>query len=201
MKSNDVSIVLAGVGGQGTLIAGKLLGILAMKQGLDVKVSEVHGMSQRGGSVITYVRMGDKVNSPIIEEGTADYCLAFEEVESVRWSKLLKKNGTLLVNNQKIKSLPVLLGKAEYPTDIAASLQKAGEGRAKIFEFDAYSAAMECGSVKAVNMVMVGALSASMDIPVELWEAAIQEAFATKSKLIPMNLMAFSKGRTFVTGD
>ncbi len=195
--AKDISIVLAGVGGQGTLIAGKLLGILALKLGLDIKVSEVHGMSQRGGSVITYVRMGEKVYSPIIEEGMADYVLAFEEVEAVRWSNLLKKDGVLLVNSQKIKSLPVLLGNAEYPENIKDSLNAAAEGRAKIVEFDALSAALECGSSRAVNMVMVGALSAGMDIDKALWEEAINEAFASKAKLIPMNLQAFNKGRDF----
>ena len=193
--AKDISIVLAGVGGQGTLIAGKLLGILALKLGWDIKVSEVHGMSQRGGSVITYVRMGEKVYSPIVEEGMADYVLAFEEVEAVRWANLLKKDGTLLVNSQKIKSLPVLLGNAEYPENIYESLKGADMSSAKILEFDALSAALECGSSKAVNMVMVGALSAGMDIDQALWEDAINEAFASKAKLIPMNLQAFNKGR------
>ncbi|MBP5493427.1 MAG: indolepyruvate oxidoreductase subunit beta [Clostridiales bacterium] len=195
--AKDISIVLAGVGGQGTLIAGKLLGILALKLGWDIKVSEVHGMSQRGGSVITYVRMGEKVYSPIIEEGMADYVLSFEEVEAVRWANLLKKDGVLLVNSQKIKSLPVLLGNAEYPENILDSLKGADQSQAKIVEFDALSAALECGSSKAVNMVMVGALSAGMDIDKALWEEAINEAFASKAKLIPMNLQAFNKGREF----
>lgn len=195
--AKDISIVLAGVGGQGTLIAGKLLGILALKLGLDIKVSEVHGMSQRGGSVITYVRMGEKVYSPIIEEGMADYVLAFEEVEAVRWANLLKKDGILLVNSQKIKSLPVLLGNAEYPENIKDALNLAAENRAKVVEFDALSAALSCGSSRAVNMVMVGALSAGMDIDKALWEEAINEAFASKAKLIPMNLQAFNKGRDF----
>jgi len=193
--AKDISIVLAGVGGQGTLIAGKLLGILALKLGWDIKVSEVHGMSQRGGSVITYVRMGEKVYSPIIEEGMADYVLAFEEVESIRWANLLKKDGVLLVNSQKIKSLPVLLGNAEYPENIFEALKGSDSSNAKILEFDALSAALECGSSKAVNMVMVGALSAGMDIDKALWEEAINEAFASKAKLIPMNLQAFNKGR------
>ncbi len=187
--AKDISIVLAGVGGQGTLIAGKLLGILAMKQGLDIKVSEVHGMSQRGGSVITYVRMGEKVYSPIIEEGMADYVLSFEEVEAVRWAKLLKKDGILLVN----------LGNAEYPENIKDSLEASASGKAKVVEFDALSAALSCGSSKAVNMVMVGALSAGMDFPKELWIEAINEAFASKAKLIPMNVEAFNKGRDFVS--
>ena len=123
MENFEASIVLAGVGGQGTLIAGKLLGILSLKLGLDVKVSEVHGMSQRGGSVITYVKIGKEVHSPIVEPGTADFVLSFEEVEAVRWASLLKKDGVMIVNSQKIKSLPVLLGAVQYPDNVRASLE------------------------------------------------------------------------------
>ena len=143
--------------------------------------------------------MGEKVYSPIIEEGMADYVLSFEEVEAVRWAKLLKKDGILLVNSQKIKSLPVLLGNAEYPENIKDSLEASASGKAKVVEFDALSAALSCGSSKAVNMVMVGALSAGMDFPKELWIEAINEAFASKAKLIPMNVEAFNKGRDFVS--
>lgn len=191
----DLNIVLAGVGGQGTLVAGKLLGILAIRLGLDVKVSEVHGMSQRGGSVITYVKIGRKVFSPIIEKGTADYCLAFEELEALRWSGLLKENGVLIVNSQKIKPLPVLMGKARYPEHIESSLTSAAGSRASVREFDALAAALAAGSSKAVNMVMLGALSSKMPVPVDLWEEAVSEVFAGKEKLIPMNLKAFHAGR------
>lgn len=115
--TSEVNIVLAGVGGQGTLVAGKLLGQAAILQGLDVKVSEVHGMAQRGGSVITYVRMGEKVFSPVIEAGTADYILAFEELEAMRWSGLLRRGGVLLVNRQQIQPVTVATGQAEYPRE------------------------------------------------------------------------------------
>ena len=195
LSDMKMNVVLAGVGGQGTLVAGKLLGILAIHLGLDVKVSEVHGMSQRGGSVITYVKIGRKVFSPIIEKGTADYCLAFEELEALRWSGLLKENGVLIVNSQKIKPLPVLMGKAAYPDHIEESLTAAAGTHASVKEFDALAAALAAGSSKAVNMVMLGALSYRMPIPVEMWENAVSQVFAGKEKLIPMNLKAFHAGR------
>ena len=159
--SNEInaSIVLAGVGGQGTLIAGKLLGILAMNLGLDVKVSEVHGMSQRGGSVVTYVKIAPEVHSPIIEEGMADFVLSFEEVESVRWGKLLKKGGTMIVNTQQIKSLPVLMGQMKYPEGVIESLKEAAGDNAKIVPIDATGLSLETGTTKATNIVMLGALS------------------------------------------
>lgn len=193
-----LSIVLAGVGGQGTLIAGKLLGIVAMKLGMDVKVSEVHGMSQRGGSVITYVRMGKEVFSPIIDPGTADYCLVFESLESIRWASLLKTDGTMIISSQQIKPLPVLIGKEAYPKEICGQLQKASIGHARIIEVDAVTAALSTGSAKAVNMVMLGALSIFTNIPLQVWEESIEEAFSSKPKLVPMNSKAFQLGRDLV---
>lgn len=190
-----LNIVLAGVGGQGTLVAGKLLGIVAIKLGLDVKVSEVHGMSQRGGSVITYVRIGNKVFSPIIEQGTADYCLAFEELEGLRWSGLLKKGGTMIINSQKIRPLPVLMGKAEYPQDIKQVLMKASTDDSHVVEIDALATALAAGSSRAVNMVMLGALSYISGIPLPVWEESVMDVFAQKEKLIPLNLQAFHFGR------
>ena len=166
----NASIVLAGVGGQGTLIAGKLLGILAMNLGLDVKVSEVHGMSQRGGSVVTYVKIAPEVHSPIIEEGTADFILSFEEVESVRWAKLLKKGGTMIVNTQRIKSLPVLMGQMKYPEGIIESLKNASGDDAKIVPIDATALSLETGTTKATNIVMLGALSNYFGVSDEQYE-------------------------------
>ncbi len=194
-NSINASIVLAGVGGQGTLIAGKLLGILAMNLGLDVKVSEVHGMSQRGGSVVTYVKIAPEVHSPIIEEGTADFILSFEEVESVRWAKLLKKGGTMIVNTQQIKSLPVLLGQMKYPQDIIGTLQANAGDNAKIIPVDAAGLSLETGTTKAANIVMLGALSNYFGASEDEWKKAIEEAFASKPKTIPGNLSAFDKGR------
>jgi len=195
LSSLPLNIVLAGVGGQGTLVAGKLLGIAAIKLGLDVKVSEVHGMSQRGGSVITYVRIGNKVFSPIIEAGTADYCLAFEELEGLRWSGLLKMGGTMIINSQKIRPLPVLMGKAEYPKEIKNVLLKASTDDSHIVEIDALATALAAGSSRAVNMVMLGALSYISEIPLPVWEESVMEVFAQKQKLIPLNLQAFHFGR------
>ena len=191
----SLNIVLAGVGGQGTLVAGKLLGTAARKLGLDVKVSEVHGMSQRGGSVITYVRIGSKVYSPIIEAGTADYCLAFEELECMRWSGLLKKGGTMIINSQKIRPLPVLMGKAEYPADIRNTIEKAASEGSRIVEIDALASALSAGSSRAVNMVMLGAMSFLSEIPLPVWEESVMETFEKKEKLIPLNLQAFHFGR------
>ena len=194
-NSLNASIVLAGVGGQGTLIAGKLLGILAMNLGLDVKVSEVHGMSQRGGSVVTYVKIAPEVHSPIIEEGAADFILSFEEVESVRWAKLLKKGGTMVVNTQQIKSLPVLMGQMEYPEGIVDSLKAACGDDANVVAIDALGLALETGTSKATNIVMLGALSNYFGASEEDWNKAIKEAFEAKPKTIPGNLSAFEKGR------
>ncbi len=198
MANLETSIVLAGVGGQGTLIAGKLLGILALKLGLDVKVSEVHGMSQRGGSVITYVKIGKEVFSPIIEEGAADFVLSFEEVESVRWAKLLKEGGVMVVNHQQIKSLPVLMGQQQYPDNVVDSLKGAASEGTKIVSVNAYDLAMEVGTSKAVNIVMMGALSKYLGVDEALWREAIEEAFSAKPKTIPGNLSAFEKGMNAV---
>lgn len=195
MADFEASIVLAGVGGQGTLIAGKLLGILSLKLGLDVKVSEVHGMSQRGGSVITYVKIGKEVHSPIIEEGTADFLLSFEEVESIRWANLLKKDGVMIINSQKIKSLPVLLGQVKYPEGIYASLENSAIDGTKVIEFDALALANEAGTAKAVNMVMLGALSKYFGVDDKIWQESIEEAFANKPKVIPTNIKAFELGK------
>ena len=196
MENFEASIVLAGVGGQGTLIAGKLLGILSLKMGLDVKVSEVHGMSQRGGSVITYVKIGKEVHSPIVEPGTADFLLSFEEVEAVRLASLLKNVGVMIVNSQKIKSLPVLLGAVQYPDNVKSSLDAGALGDTKVIEIDATGAALECGTTKATNIVMLGALSKYFGIDDKLWQEAIEEAFAAKAKTIPLNLEAFAKGKS-----
>jgi len=195
-----LNIVLAGVGGQGTLVAGKLLGNVAMRMGLDAKVSEVHGMSQRGGSVVTYVRIAEKVYSPLVEEGTADFVLAFEELEGMRWAQLLKKGGTLLLNTQQIKPLPVLMKKAAYPVEISQTLEDNTDSESVVKAFDALSAALSLGSSKAVNMVMLGAMSYYTDVPLSLWDEAIADAFAGKEKLIPMNRKAFEAGRNLVAG-
>jgi indolepyruvate ferredoxin oxidoreductase, beta subunit len=191
-----INIVIAGVGGQGTLVAGKILGVIATRQGLDVKVSEVHGMSQRGGSVITYVRMDEQVASPVIEPGTADYILAFEELEALRWAPLLKKGGVLLVNTNRTIPMPVAMGQASYPEVIVAELTAKAGDRAKIIGFDALGLARSAGSARAVNMIMIGALSRFLGLPEEIFGEAIDEVFA--EKLRPMNHAAFKAGSAII---
>lgn len=188
-----MNIVLGGVGGQGTLVAGKLLGIVALKMGWDIKVSEVHGMSQRGGSVITYVRMGKKVYSPIIEKGMADYILAFEELEALRWAPLLAENGTLIMNQQRIIPVTVKIGNGVYPDHILKELKEAGKSGTTVVELDAESLAKESGSIRSVNMVMLGAMSRYASIPDSVWLDAICEVFP--ESLQTMNRTAFQKGK------
>lgn len=189
---DHLNIVLAGVGGQGTLVAGKLLGAVASQIGLDVKVSEVHGMSQRGGSVVTYVRMSRRVFSPIVEPGTADFILAFEEVEALRWAHLLHHGGIMLVNTLRTIPLTVAMGKAVYPDNIIASLREVAGSRARIQPIDAVGLAAAAGSSRAVNMVMIGAMAACLDVPVDLFRQAIDQVFAEKYRLT--NQKAFEAG-------
>jgi indolepyruvate ferredoxin oxidoreductase beta subunit len=193
ITSSEINIVLAGVGGQGTLLAGKLLGSVAQNMSWDVKVSEVHGMSQRGGSVVTYVRMGKKVFSPVVEKGMADFVLAFEELEALRWAPLLSKDKILIVNQQKITPATVATGSAVYPDNIDYRLQMAGLGNTRTYMIPAYDISIDLGNVRAVNMVMIGAMSKFMDIPEEIWEKSIKEVFPEKLQRI--NREAFEKGR------
>lgn len=183
------SVMIVGVGGQGSLLASKLLGAVLLEQGYDVKVSEVHGMSQRGGSVVTYVRFGEKVYSPIITEGEADYILSFEKLEAARWASYLKEGGEIIVNTQEIDPMPVIIGAATYPTEILGELKNKG---VKIDETDALSVAKQAGSVKAVNIVLLSRLAKKTDIPYEKWIEAIEKTVAPK--FIEMNKKAFELG-------
>ena len=185
-----VNIMIVGVGGQGSLLASKLLGHLLVSEGYDVKVSEVHGMSQRGGSVVTYVRYGDKVYSPLVTEGEADYIISFEKLEAARHAKMLKIGGQIVVNTQQIDPMPVITGSAEYPDDILDELK--GKG-VKIDAIDALSLAKQAGSVKAVNIVLMGRLSNYFPFEKELWLKAIEETVAPK--FAEMNKKAFLLGR------
>lgn len=180
------SILIVGVGGQGTLLASRLLGNVLLSRGFDVKVSEVHGMSQRGGSVITYVRYGKKVYSPIVDLGEADVILSFEMLEAGRYLPYLKKGGVIITNTQKISPLPVITGAAEYPNSLPGEIRTAG---AKLIEIDALKTAQEAGSAKAVNVVLLGTLSKLMDIPQETWIDVIKET--VPQKFLDMNLKAF----------
>ena len=183
------SIMIVGVGGQGSLLASKLLGRLLLNEGYDVKVSEVHGMSQRGGSVETYVRFGEKVYSPIIAKGEADYIVSFEKLEAARYAACLKKGGTVIVNTQQIDPMPVITGAAVYPEQILDELMAKG---IKIDAIDALALAEAAGSSKAVNIVLMGRLARFFSIPQEKWLAAIEQSVAPK--FVEMNKKAFLSG-------
>ncbi len=183
------NIMIVGVGGQGSLLASKLLGRLLVDEGYDVKVSEVHGMSQRGGSVVTYVRYGEKVYSPIIEEGEADFIVSFEKIEAARWLSCLKKDGKIIVNTQQIDPMPVIIGAAQYPSDV---LDKITEKGAFVDALDALSLAEKAGSSKAVNIVLMARLAKYFDIPYDKWIAAIEKSVAPK--FVELNKKAFELG-------
>lgn len=185
------SIMIVGVGGQGTLLASRILGSVFTARGFDVKVSEVHGMSQRGGSVVTYVKYGERVYSPVVDAGEADYILAFERLEAARALPCLKRGGRLIVNDQRMDPMPVITGAARYPEDIVAQLKALG---ADVTAVDALALAEQAGSAKSVNVVLLGVLSTLMgDIPDEAWHEAMRETI--KPALLPMNETAFELGR------
>ena len=183
------SIMIVGVGGQGSLLASKLLGRLLVDEGYDVKVSEVHGMSQRGGSVVTYVRYGEKVYSPIITEGEADFIISFEKLEAARYAKYLKKDGRIIVNTQQIDPMPVIIGAAEYPESVLDELTAKG---LNVEALDALTPATAAGSAKAVNIVLMGRAAKYFDIPYDSWIKAIENTVAPK--FIEMNKKAFQLG-------
>ena len=186
------NIMIVGVGGQGSLLASKLLGHLLLSQGYDVKVSEVHGMSQRGGSVVTYVRYGDKVYSPVIDKGEADFIVSFELLEAARWLPFLKKDGQIVTNTQQIDPMPVITGAAEYPENLVDKLKESG---AKVDALDCLSLAEEAGSSKAVNIVLLGRLSHYFDLPDEAWMKSLEAN--VPSKFLEMNKKAFELGKNF----
>ncbi len=182
------SVMIVGVGGQGSLLASTLLGKLLVNEGYDVKVSEVHGMSQRGGSVVTYVRFGEKVYSPIIDMGTADAIISFEKLEAGRWAPYLKEGGVIITNTQQIDPMPVVTGAATYPVNILEEL----ESKVNVVSLDALSLAEEAGSARAVNIVLMGRLAKTLDIPYESWEKALKSV--VKPQFVDINLKAFSLG-------
>ena len=184
-----VNLMIVGVGGQGSLLASKLLGRLLLDEGYDVKVSEVHGMSQRGGSVVTYVRFGDKVYSPLVDQGEADYIVSFEKLEGVRYIDHLRPDGRIIVSTQQVDPMPVITGAAEYPEDILE--QYAAQG-VQIDAIDALSLAEQAGSVRAVNIVLMGHLARYLDIPCEKWLTAIEHSVA--ERFVAMNKEAFALG-------
>ncbi|MEG1509001.1 MAG: indolepyruvate oxidoreductase subunit beta [Clostridia bacterium] len=185
----DYKILIVGVGGQGTLLASRVLGALAEQKGYDCKLSEVHGMAQRGGSVVTHVVMKDKVYSPIIDEGNADIILAFEKLEAARWRHYLKKDGVIVVNNQEIYPMPVIIGAREYPQNIIENIKAEGK---KIIVINALDIAKEVGNTRTVNTIMIGAMAKNLGFTYEEIEKAVSST--VKPKLLAINLIALKKG-------
>ena len=190
MKTTNIMIV--GVGGQGSLLASKLLGQLLVAENYDVKVSEVHGMSQRGGSVVTYVKYGEKVYSPMICDGEADFIISFETIEAARWVSCLKPDGKIIVSTQKMDPMPVIVGAAVYPENVLDEIENAGISIDKI---DALTLAEQAGSAKAVNIVLMGRLAKYLDIPTERWIEEIEKA--VKPKFVDINKKAFMLGYNY----
>lgn len=184
-----MNILIAGVGGQGTLLASRVLGKYAMLCNKDCKLSEIHGMSQRGGSVVTHVRIGDKIHSPVIWEGGADMIIAFEALEAARVKHYLKKDGILLVNDEKILPMPCITGAAVYPDDVKETLVVSVE---KTYFVNAQAWAVEAGSGKATNIVMMGALCRLFGFDKEVMKQAV--AACVPAKFAELNLKAFELG-------
>ncbi len=183
------NIMIVGVGGQGSLLASRILGNVMMAKGYDVKVSEVHGMSQRGGSVVTYVRYGKKVESPVVCKGEADYLLSFEQLETARWLPYLRTGGTIVTSTQKINPMPVITGAAVYPENIIEKIRDKG---VNLYDADALSLARQCGSEKAANVVLIGMLASHSEIEKDLFLKAITEC--VPQKFLELNLRAFETG-------
>jgi indolepyruvate ferredoxin oxidoreductase beta subunit len=184
MKTKNIMIV--GVGGQGTLLASKLLGRLLLTKGYDVKVSEVHGMSQRGGSVVTYVRYGEKVYSPVVDKGEADFIISFEMLEAARWVEYLKKGGTIVTNTQEINPMPVIIGAASYPDEIVEKITALG---VDIIAEDAQAIAREAGSERASNVALIGLAAHVLGFAPEVLRKAVEDCVPAKAKEV--NLKAF----------
>ena len=182
------SIMIVGVGGQGTLLTSRILGGITIHAGYDVKLSEVHGMAQRGGSVVTFVRYGEKVNEPIVEEGCADVLIAFERLEALRYAHFVKKDGVIIVNDQRIDPMPVVIGDAEYPENILEGLEK----KYKVLRIDALSEARKLGNTKAFNTIVLGLAAKHMDFSCEDWLQVIEKTVPPKT--VDLNKQAFLVG-------
>jgi indolepyruvate ferredoxin oxidoreductase beta subunit len=193
MKTDNTNIVICGVGGQGIILASNVLCYTAFFEGFDIKKSEVHGMAQRGGTVITHVKYGKKVYSPLIEEGTADFILAFEKLEALRYIDYLKKDGLAFVNDREIPPMSVLVGAAPYPENIDNKLKEYG----RIYLIDAARIASELGNIRAVNIVLLGVLSKYLKFEQKSWKQAIRKN--VKPKFVDINITAFNNGRSLKT--
>lgn len=187
------SVMIVGVGGQGSLLASRILGNVLLSQGFDVKVSEVHGMSQRGGSVVTYVKYGDKVYSPVVEKGEADIIISFEQLEAARYVQFLKKGGHIVTSTQQIDPMPVINGTAVYPDDIIGKLKKQG---ISVVDVDALTLAEQAGTAKASNVVLMGVVSKKMDFDESVWQQALENC--VPEKFLELNKKAFALGREAV---
>ena len=184
------SIMIVGVGGQGSLLASRILGNVLLQKGFAVKVSEVHGMSQRGGSVVTYVKYGDAVYSPVVEQGEADVIISFELLEAARWASCLKKGGKIVTSTQTLDPMPVITGAAAYPQEIVEKLKGMD---IDVTAVDALSLAEEAGSAKASNVVLMGVVSKKMEFDEDVWQEALNQC--VPEKFIEMNRKAFALGR------
>lgn len=190
---NEVNIMIVGVGGQGTLLASRIIGNVAINSSYDVKLSEIHGMAQRGGSVVSSIKMAEKVYSPIIEKGEADIILAFEELEALRWLDYLAPAGRMIINKQQILPASVLTGQADYPEGV---LEKIRVSTDNIISIDALSVARECGTTRAVNTVLIGILARLLDFPKEKWLASLENLLP--ERYLEANLKAFETGYNYI---
>lgn len=182
------NIMIVGVGGQGTLLTSRILGGLAILGGYDVKLSEVHGMAQRGGSVVTFVRYGENVAEPIVEEGQADVIIAFERLEALRYAHFLKKDGVLIVNDWRIDPMPVVIGAAVYPDHIIETLKE----HHKIYTVNATEESKKIGNPRVFNLIVLGIAAQHMDFTKEQWYEVIENTVPPKT--IEINKKAFEVG-------
>ncbi len=186
------NIMIVGVGGQGTLLTSRILGGITVAAGYDVKLSEVHGMAQRGGSVVTYVRYGKNVAEPIVEVGQADVLIAFERLEALRYAHYLKKDGVMIINDQRIDPMPVVTGAAKYPENIIEKLSR----EHKVISVDAMDEAIKMGNSKVFNVIILGLAAKNMDFPKEQWIEVIKNTVPPKT--IDINVKAFEHGYDLV---
>ena len=192
MAKGVTNILIVGVGGQGTLLTSRIIAQVAVQMGFDVKVSEVHGMAQRGGSVVSQVRFGEKVYSPIIKKGDADVLLAFEKLEAARYLEYLQRDGIIIVNNDRIDPGPVMSGEMKYPEKLEEKIARLVP---RTYVINATELAGECGSVRAANVVLVGLLGALLHIDPEVMESAVKEVVPEKA--LDVNLKALQAGQNF----
>ena len=182
------NIMIVGVGGQGTLLTSRIIGKTAMELGYDVKISEVHGMAQRGGSVVTFVRFGEKVNEPVVEEGQADVIIAFERLEALRYSHFLKKDGVLVVNDCRIDPMTVVIGAKDYPENIIENLSE----KHSVYTIDGQKIALELGNSKVLNSVVLGYAAGFIGFDKDIWLKVVEATVPAKT--IEINKKAFTYG-------